>query len=299
MRLLVWITLVCALLWAGWWFVGSQAARRGAEAAFAAAPAAGWDASQQGIAVAGFPNRFDLTVTAPALARDGWGWRGPFLQVFALAWRPQHLIAAFPTDQVVTLAGTDRPLTVARMQASVVLSGLALDRANLVAETVASGELAAASVTLAIRQPDVSKPDLWRIGAEVLDLRLPEHLRAKDLPPVARRLWLDAHATLSGPLDRSALTAPPRIETLEITALFAWGDLVAEATGSLRPDPQGLAQGSLKLRLTDPAAAGELLARAGLLPAGAVPPSDLTVSFTGGRTRLGPFDLGPAPRLAP
>lgn len=299
MRILVWITLAAAALWAGWWVVGSRVALRGAEAAFAAAPETGWQATNDGIAVAGFPNRFDLTITGPAIARDGWGWRGPFLQVFALAWRPTQIIAAFPETQTLTLAGADVPLTVAKMQASLALAGAALDRATLAAEAPVLAGIAAASATLAIRV-EPHDPRLYRLGAEVLDIAMPSDLRPEGLPPVARRLYLDANVMISAPLDRQAATAPPRVETLQIAQAFlAWGDLMMGVNGVLRPDAEGLAAGRLAVTLSDPALAGAVLTRAGLLPRGAVPPSNLPLVLAGGRIRLGPFDLGPAPRLSP
>lgn len=299
MRFLLWIVLAAALAWSGWWVLGSRAALYGAEAAFAAAPAAGWQATNHGIAIAGFPSRFDLTVTDPAIARDGWGWRGPFLQVFALAYRPAHMIAAFPPAQTLTLAGTEVTLTAGKMQASLILSGTALDNATLAAETPVLAGIAAASATLALKS-EPHDPSLYRLGAEVLDLAMPPQLRPEALPPVARRLFLNAHVRLSAPLDRQAAAAPPRIENLQISQAFlAWGDLVMGVDGVLKPDAAGFAEGRLTVTLSDPALAGDVLSRAGLLPEGAVPPSDLPLVLAGGRIRLGPFDLGPAPRLVP
>ncbi len=295
MRVLLWFTLAAALVWAGWWVVGSRAALRGAEAAFAAAPAAGWQATHGGISVAGFPNRFDLTVTDPSVARGGFGWRGPFLQVFALAYRPGHLIAVLPDTQVLTLAGLDLPLTADRMQASLFVSPQGFDRSTFDADGITLAGIRAASLNVALKtEPDVA-PRL-RLGLEVLDIAVPAPLRPEALPPTARRLYVDGYITLSAPLDRAALTAPPRVESVEIgPALLAWGPLVVEIAGALRPDARGFASGRLSLTASDPDLAAALYARLGLPPDGGAQ----EIVLSGGRIRFGERDLGPAPRLSP
>lgn len=299
MRILIALTLTLALAWAGWWVLGSRLALRGAEAAFAAAPAAGWQASHAGIAIAGFPSRFDLTVTEPAIARDGWGWRGSFLQVFALAYDPQNLILAFPPEQTVTLPSGEMRLTAEGMRASLAIdrAGPALDEAILEARTFSAGDIAGSALELALRR-DPAAPGRYRAFARVASLDLPQALRPGGLPPGPARAEADGYIVLTEPLDRSALAAPPALARIEITrASLVWGGLMAGIDGRLAPDAAGLAAGELRLRLSDPAVAGDILARAGLLPQGAVPPAEVTLSFTGGRIRLGPFDLGPAPRL--
>ena len=68
MRALLIVVLVVSALWAGYWVVGSQAMERGVTGWFAAQDGGPLTAEQQGITVAGFPNRFDLTVTEPRLS---------------------------------------------------------------------------------------------------------------------------------------------------------------------------------------------------------------------------------------
>ena len=121
MRALLGIVLAVAGLWAGYWWVGSSAVERGAVDWFAAQEAKGMVARNGGIAVSGFPNRFDLTVTAPELANpaQGIGWSAPFAQVFAMTWKPWHIIAALPQEQTLRLPGQDVTITSTRLPASI------------------------------------------------------------------------------------------------------------------------------------------------------------------------------------
>ena len=105
MRKLLFLMVVLVALWSGYWFVGSNAVREGVNGFFADAATQGLVAENTGVTVAGFPNRFDLTVEGLHLAdpASGAGWNAPFVQVFAMTWKPWHIIAAFPPEQEVVL----------------------------------------------------------------------------------------------------------------------------------------------------------------------------------------------------
>ena len=82
MRALLGLVVVAFLGWSGWWWVASGAARKGTETAVASLRAQGWDAAYADLTVAGYPNRIDLTATAPRLAPPGagWGWGVEFTE---------------------------------------------------------------------------------------------------------------------------------------------------------------------------------------------------------------------------
>ena len=100
MRWLLGIVLALALIWGGYWLVGAIAIERGAEDFFASQ---GARAGRQSLVVHGFPNRFDLTVTQPVFADPvvGWRWTTPFAQVFAMTWKPWHLIGVLADSQQI------------------------------------------------------------------------------------------------------------------------------------------------------------------------------------------------------
>jgi hypothetical protein len=109
MRKLLFLLLLGTGLWSGYWFVGSDQIRKGVEAGFTDAAAQGLVSEKTGLTVAGFPNRWDVTLDGLRLAdpRSEVAWEAPFIQVFAMTWKPWHIIAAFPPDQKVTIPGQE------------------------------------------------------------------------------------------------------------------------------------------------------------------------------------------------
>ena len=120
MRKLLFLMVALVALWSGYWFVGSNAVRKGVNGWFADAAAQGLVAENTGVTVAGFPNRWDLTVEGLQLADldAAFGWKAPFVQVFAMTWKPWHIIAAFPPEQTVFVPDDVITLTSEDLKAS-------------------------------------------------------------------------------------------------------------------------------------------------------------------------------------
>ena len=61
-------------------------------------------AEAEDVRVTGFPNRVDAIVTGLDLAdpEAGWSWAAEEFQVLSLSYRPQHVIAVLPGEQVVS-----------------------------------------------------------------------------------------------------------------------------------------------------------------------------------------------------
>ncbi len=327
MRRLLWAVLVAAGLWGGYWFVGATALERAVRGWLASAPpgvqAAGAD-------VAGFPNRFDLTLTGLVVGTPGEVvWQAPFVQVFALSYKPWHLIAAFPTEQRLTLPdGTVLVATADKLQASLIVTpsrAVALDRivvigAGLGLRAEGLPGVAVGSLRLATRR-DGARTNTHEIGLDVTGLRPDPGLLVapvdRPLPEGDATLRLDAFIGFSAPLDRYAGDTQPRPVMIEVKeARFVWGDLVAEATGQITADADGLAAGQIDLGLTGWDSAIALAVATGVLRPEIAPtwaelarrlaeaspkPGRITLPlvFAGGQMRLGPLPLGPAPRLVP
>jgi hypothetical protein len=324
MRRLIGAVLAVAGIWAGYWFAGSTLLERSLRDALAGAAPGITVAS---VEVAGFPSRFDATFTDLRTAGD-LAWSAPFLQTFALSYKPWHLIAAFPPAQSLTLPdGRSLDITADRLQASLIVTPdttLALDRTALVGSAMAlrSGGtgVTLADLRLATRR-DPARSHSHEIGLQVTGLRPDPGLLAptpgQPLPEGHATLHLDAFLGFSAALDRFAGETRPVPVLVELrSARAVWGDVVAEASGRLAPDAQGFAEGQIDLSLTG---AGTVIAA--LVAAGALRPElaqswtqmaasmaqastgadriDLTLTMAGGRMRLGPLPLGPAPRLAP
>lgn len=324
MRWLLWIVVAASALWSGYWFVGRAAVERGTQQALDAAAAQGFIA-QAGIGVQGFPNRFDLTLTEPRLGDPATGlvWEAPFAQIFALTYKPWHLIAVLPPEQrLVTPAGTFS-LTAGDLRASLVSApsaDLPLERLAVAGQALAlvgpgGARLAADSVRLATRR-DASAPHAHEVGLDVTGLA-PDPARAAlaGLPPVAETLRIVAVAALTAPLDRHAGTAAPKLDRLTLREMtFRWGPAALSATGEIVADAQGRAQGTVDIRITDwrrmlDAATALGLIRPEMVPtwaemarrlaeaAGSGDDLALPLRMEGGRLSLGPLPLGAAPQL--
>ncbi|MCU0905829.1 MAG: DUF2125 domain-containing protein [Tabrizicola sp.] len=339
MRKLLFLILVGAGLWSGYWFVGSIAVRQGVEDGFANAAARGLVAEKSDLTVAGFPNRFDVTVADLKLAdpRSGIAWSAPFAQVFAMTWKPWHIIAALPPEQALTLPdqavtvastglmaslrarpATDLPLAEARVAGTSL--GLTSDRGW----TLALGDF-----TLGLRADEALGPTGYELGfdlapltpdpgfvAAVRAVAIPD-LPASDLPEVVDSLWGSVFLTFSAPLDRHMGQTRPYLARVEVNQFnFAWGQLAVSAKGLIEADDTGHAAGEITVKVTNwdrlpailvaggvvtPEVAPTVARGMGALAAQTPEPTvlSLTLVLEDGRMSFGPFPLGPAPLMVP
>lgn len=328
MRALLGIVLAVAGLWAGYWWVGSTAVERGAVDWFAAQETQGITARNGGIEVAGFPNRFDLTVTAPDLSdpAQGIGWSAPFLQVFAMTWKPWHLIAALPNTQVIALPDQAVTLTSTQMMASLLMhpdTAIGLNETRFEASDLGLTSDLGWSLTVAQLNAstleDQTRANTHRLGLSVKDIvlgaSLAQAVATADLPAQIERLHLDAHALLTAPIDRHAGETHPALTGIELAdASLIWGALKLSAKGALKADETGSAEGEIAIRIEGWRRLPPLLVALGavkpqlaptieraleVMAQGGSDPDvlDVVLKCAEGRMVLGPLPLGPAPRL--
>lgn len=325
MRALLWITGILAIVYSGYWFIGRNAAQSGAEGFFANAAAQGLVAENAGLAVTGFPSRFDLTVTEPRIGdpRRGLEWQAPFVQILSLSYKPWHFIAAFAPSQTFRTPGEDITLTSEKLQASLIVNpgfALTLDRTTFVGSDVQAVStrgwtLAATTLRLATRS-DPSRTNTHEIGIEVLALTPDPALAAlmPNLPPVIDLVRLDTDAGFSAPIDRFVGKTRPDLTALTIKqAQFNWGTLQASAKGDLTV-VNGMPEGRIALSVRGwrdlvplavntgaikPDVAPTVLALMQAFAQASGDPDllEMPLVFAGGRMSLGPLPLGPAPRL--
>lgn len=323
MRALQVFVLALAVLWGGYWFVGSRAVERGVSAWFDAQSQRGLVAERDSLSVQGFPSRFDLTIDGLRLGdpATGIGWTAPFVQVFSLSYKPWHLIAAFAPEQHITTPLEDIAIMSGKLQGSLVVTpgtALTLDRTTIVGDTLsvastAGWEVSARTFRFASRRTD----DVGRkheIGIEALEIA-PNATFLPDLPAGIDRLHLDAVLSFGTPLDRYAGEIRPGLVGIDLkTASVVWGDMEVLGSGQLTADPNGLAEGRINLHLTNwrklipvCVALGWITAEVaptwenmfGALAAQSGDPKnlDLPLTFRNGRMSVGPLPLGKAPRL--
>jgi hypothetical protein len=338
MRGVLWVAGVLVVLWGGWWLAGSVAIQRGVTAAMAEQAAMGKTAKGD-VAVRGFPNRWDMTVTGLELGDPVSGilWQAPFVQVFAMTWKPWHLIAAFPPEQSLTLQGKKITVTAEGLLASL-RTDAALDL-PLAEARFAGTALQLASdqgwrfgldeFTVALRSNPLPGPNSYELAFDLAPIT-PDpavlaalkavtvpNLPPADFPDTVESLWGSVFLTFTAPLDRHAGKAKPALTRVEIDIFnFAWGQLAGTAKGMVEADADGFASGRVQIKVTNWDRLPALLVAAGIIPperaglvAGAMralaaqtpEPTvlSLALDMKDGRMSLGPFPLGPAPRLKP
>jgi hypothetical protein len=331
MRKLIFLLVLGTVLWSGYWFVGSSAVRQGAEQWFAEQAERGLTAEKTDLRVTGFPNRFDMTVDGLRLGdpKSGTIWQAPFVQIFAMTWKPWHIIAALPPEQVVTVDGQEITLTSQGMRASLrAKPALDLPLAAVIVEsgafkaTSSAGWTAGADSAVASILGADGRPADYDLALDIKGLVPDPALMARlteggDLPATITTVQLRAVATLSAPLDRNAPKTSPMVVAFDLgQALILWGDLSVTASGSILPDDAGLASGRIEIAVKGWQRLVPVLVGAGVIK----PELSLTVEnmlaalakdsgdpdllklplvLEGGRMSLGPLPLGPAPQMLP
>ncbi|MEM9580706.1 MAG: DUF2125 domain-containing protein [Pseudomonadota bacterium] len=328
-RLLI-VILVAAALWAGYWFIGARTATANFEAWFAQRSTEGWVAENSGIVTRGFPNRFDTTISDITLADPDTGvaYTAPFLQIFALSYKPEHLIAVWPTTQQLATPFGAIGITSTKMRTSLVVdasSNAAIERSQFEAMEMALAfpdgrEAKADAVNAAIEKLPAAQA-AYHFGLDAKGLVLPQpaalKLQTGDLLPDAlERARADVTMTFDAPWDLDALQSrrpqPTRIDVRLIEA--RWGQLDLKIAGALDVNTQGQPTGKLTIKAQNWRDILTLAVASGMLPeqmerpidqglsllsglSGNPKTLDLPLDFANGRVFLGPIPLGPAPRL--
>lgn len=319
----------CAVLYSGYWGAGRITLPRAIEAWAEDRRAEGWQVAWSDLSLRGFPSRFDTTLTEPSFAdpETGWAWQGQFLQMLALSYKPNHLIAVLPPRHQLATPDTRYQIQHKDARASLVFAGgtdFRIARATSVVENLeilqTNSRISAQSIRFGLR-PTSESPLSYDIGLAVEGLA-PSHLLkaqldpAEVLPPALEAVNLDAALAFDAPWDRFALeTARPQPTALHIKRAEAiWGGLHLRIAADLSIDPQGFASGEITVKATNWREIIALVQNAGLIPEGAVPllesalgsiaemsgpPNtlDMPLNVRQGRIRLGLIPLGTLPLL--
>jgi len=262
--LLMLITLVFAA-WSGWWWFAASTLKEQTGLWFVQqASQPGVEASHGGIAVQGYPNRLDMTITAPNLhdPRAGWGWEAGFIQTLALSYKPWHMIVVPSTQHRVHTPGGPLDFSSKLMRASVQFipaTNLPLGQAQLESDDLLvrhdGGEWAMTRLLIATR-PGSTDDKSRDIAITARGLRSPDaqarvHLPEALFPHSGADLTVDATVRLDQVININTIDMP-RIEAITLREMrFQWGGLVLNRTGDLRPDAHGRAEGRLTLHIEE------------------------------------------------
>ena len=325
MKLLIGVTLVLALGWAGYWWVGAGAREAAVKAFLAEQRAAGWVAEADAVRVTGFPNRFDAMLDDVTLAdpEAGWAWEGDQLAVLALSYRDDRVIVTFPGQHRLAVPEGAMEVSGDVLRASVANAAGRLTRivgeGQVVRLAFAQGSAEVSRLGFGTDAPE--RGEVQRLGLTLTDVALDDGLRAQ-LDPAGifsdwvERLHMDVTATFARPPELPVVGGVPDVETLVVRDMsLRWGALDLRGQGEVRADPLGYAEGELNLRVRDweavlasaeaaeaigPAQAEALELALGLLAgiSGGRDAIEVPLAFDEGSTFIGPVRIGDAPRLA-
>ena len=265
MRTLLYLTLLLVTLLCGGWFVVAYQIEARVEAAVADLRTRGWEVSFDEISTTGFPMRIDTTLRDLSInSPDGrLAWKAPLFRFYALSYQPNRVIAVWPQQQSLRVAGQSFDISAQDLRTSAT-AGLSTDL-PLNSVTVGSG-LAA-----------VEAQSGWGIGMDRLaatadrmgttyDLFLEaEGLRPATFSSNIGLLRLDAQLMLDGPVTLRSRTAP-LFKGVELHELrLAQGEVALTGTGRLAPDQRGYLAGSVTFAVEDWRGFLDLLGAGGVL----------------------------------
>ena len=330
MRWLLGVMLTVAMLWSGYWFIASNAVETGLAGWLDARQSDGWVAEYTDVTTQGFPNRLDTTITEIELVdpRTGVAWKAPFFQIFALSYKPNHIIAIWPHEQTVASPYEKISITSEDMRGSVVFrpgTSLELDRSNfdLQAFQLQSdlGWSAAVEKGEFFTRQTVGKIDTHDIWLEATNVRPSVNVKnnldpASLLPDVFETLRIDSTVAFTAPWDRFAVERNrPQVTALHLKDLQAtWGNLDLRAAGELSVNGAGIPSGKITVKAKNWRDMLQIGIDTGAVPAnisdtlesaleflagmsGHPDTLDAPLTFKKGKVSFGPIPLGKAPRL--
>lgn len=330
MRKLIFLILGLSILWFGYWFVGSSAVENGFRSWLEQERSQGIQTQYETLATRGFPNRFDTTVTGLSV-RDpvsGLGWSAPFFQIFALTYKPNHIIAVWPNRQTVQTATDEISVNNDHLRASVVFKpgpSLAFDRASLETENLSlvsdNGWTTDLGAALASARQSVARTNSYDLALTADGLRPPKAIRelfgpGSNLPATLEHIVMAAVLEFDRPWDRYVADgSTPVLQAISIEKFQAeWGNLGLAADGEVQVDRAGVPTGRINIRAKNWREMFQIAVRAGfvdpnvsqtaenlleILAQLSGDPDTLAapLSFQNGRMSFGPIPLGMAPRV--
>lgn len=330
MRIIFSLLILGSVVWFGYWFIGSSAHEVAAKAWLDDRQNNGWVAEYSDLNVQGFPNRFDTTITDLNIAdpHQGWAWVASQFQVLSLSYKPNHFIAVWPNTQIVSTPHKKYNISSSDMRASMVFepnTTLAVDRITLTLEnlkiaTSADEESAISSAVFATRQSDTVEfaHDIAFDAKNFLPSKtIKSWIDPKSmLPAEFETVTVKLTAAFDAPWDRLAVEGRiPNLTQLDLATFDAkWGEMQLQATGKVAVDAQGYPTGNISVRAKNWQDMIELAISTGALDAstgralekglslvamlsGNKNTLDVPLGFSNRIMSIGPFPIGPAPRL--
>lgn len=314
-----------AVLWSGYWFVGAKAQEELYTSIIADSRNNGWTAESRNLGVQGFPNRFDTTLTDLHFQdpTGRWGWRGSAFQIKALSYKLNHVIVAWPGEQLLDTPAGRLTLNSELLRASVVLAptaDLPLARVQLEGRNIdlgaSQGQAATLSTLNAALFQNETRPTRYRLGLEAADITPPAELTSRlgggqILPDLVDSLHVSAQVDFDRTIDRHAFAngQPPKPISAEIeSGRIVWGESELLVSGNLSAHAGGYIEGRLHIearnwqplfevfkQVSHLSTTEKITLKRALDAASSTGSLEFTLIFAEGETRIGPFRIGPAP----
>lgn len=331
MRRLVWLAVVFALLWSGWWFFASSSLQAGIETWLAERRGEGWQAEVTEISMSGYPTALDAVLQRPVLAdpQTGVVFEASSLRINASAFWPGFVRLVFPADEMIFASPEQRRTAIAQDAIADLRlhpgSDLELEELALTAGrwTLAAPEgtvLGAQALTLRMRQDteDPTRYDFMLDAPAFQPGSVPRRaLRVPaDWPVTFDSLALDMSVAFDRAVDRTAIEVsrpqPRRIDLRLAEAV--WGTLLIRSAATLHVTETGILNGEVSLQARNWQDMLTLAESAGTLPSAMRPQIenvlsalarsggnpdtiDVTIAVRDGTMFMGFVPLGAAPRL--
>lgn len=266
MRRMIALVVIVSALWGVYWFVAASGLKSAINTQFSQLRTMGWSLEYDSLSVQGFPSRLDtrvqnLELTAP---RNAFKWQAPFFQVFALSYRPNHVIAVWPDAFAVETTAGAYDVTHQDLRASLRLEAstdLALEQLVIVGQDLRfdSADVGQASVQatqLSVR-PLPARPGYYESALELDEIVPMASLAAQlgwasETPLTISRAFVNGEFRFDAPLDRTALTdGPLQLQEATVTrAHLRIADTVLNLSGELRISRFAPPEGKVQLNAT-------------------------------------------------
>ena len=324
MRWYMKLLIIAGLGWSGYWFVGAKGQEQLFDNWLETNRANGWIANSTDMRVTGFPNRFDTIITALDLRgpSGNWGWQAERFQVFALSYKPNHIILSWPGKQVITNSEGSLTLEGTKMRGSIELaanSDLTLERlraeaTDLIGISSLGWETRARTATLAFFQ-DSERDNRYRLGFDLGDVTIPQEYmtavaQAGQSSGVISRVLISANIDFENAINRDTLnTGLPQWNALEIEKVeLNWGRANLSMTGQLSAGYNGYINGNMnfsvenwqilwtaykQITVLSPAELALIESALSGLSQGNI--LEFSLRFNNGKAYIGPFAIGNAP----
>lgn len=336
-RVTRWLCILVALGavgWSGWWYLGARGQEAGIQAWLDKQRKRGWTVETAPVAVEGYPLDFRLSVGKLALSdpRRGWSWSAPMLSAASRSYEPTRIIVTWPDEQVFEGGGDRAQVTSEKAETILDLrpgpsmelrqAATRIENLRITAERGGQSGARSVNVDLVESEPGTAADNSYNLTVDAASLELPGFVLSKidptgRLDPLIDRFSIQAFATFRDALGRHTMEkGDVALRAAKITtAGFEWGKMRLTVSGEFTVNAEGYPEGSIQVEAHEWGQMVSLAVQARVIDQSTAKSVTKAINFinglaggrkelrapltlTGGKIKLGPFNIADAPRLA-